>query len=60
MQNSTMGNPYIVRSVDLNSFYFPDKTAIRGGAEIGLLSLRLSVSRGPLLEDFLLAPYSRR
>jgi len=31
-------------------------TAVRSGAEIGLLSLRLSVSQGASLGDFLLAP----
>ena len=31
-------------------------TAARSGAEIGLLSLRLSVSQGASLGDFLLAP----
>ena len=33
-----------------------DRATIRSGAEIGLLSLRLSVSQGAPLGDFLLAP----
>jgi len=33
-----------------------DRTAVRSGAEIDLLSFRLSVSQGSLLGDFLLAP----
>ena len=40
------------------SFFFPclhDRATVRSGAEIGLLSLRLSVSQGASLGDFLLA-----
>jgi len=33
-----------------------DRATVRSGAEIGLLSLRLSVSQGASLGDFLLAP----
>ena len=33
-----------------------DRTVVRSGAEIGLLSLALSVSRGVSLGDFPLAP----
>jgi len=33
-----------------------DRAIVRKGAEIGLLSLRLSVSQGASLGDFLLAP----
>ena len=36
-------------------FYYNDKTAVKSGAESGLLSLRLSVSQGASLGDFLLA-----
>ena len=34
----------------------PRRCPVRSGAEIGLLSLRLSVSQGASLGDFLLAP----
>ena len=34
----------------------PDRTAVKSGEEISLLSLRLSVSQGTSLGDFLLAP----
>jgi len=37
------------------SSYVHDRTAVRSGAEIGLLTLRLSVSQGASLGDFLLA-----
>jgi len=33
-----------------------DRATVRSGAKIGLLSLRLSVSQGASLGDFLLAP----
>ena len=33
-----------------------DRATVRSGAEIGLLSLRLSVYQGASLGDFLLAP----
>ena len=33
-----------------------DRATVRSGAEIGLLRLRLSVSQGASLGDFLLAP----
>ena len=33
-----------------------DRAAVRSGAEIGLLGLRLSFSQGASLGDFLLAP----
>jgi len=33
-----------------------DRATVRSGAEIGLLSLRISVSQGASLGDFLLAP----
>jgi len=36
--------------------YFHDRTAVRSGAEIVLLRLRLNVSQGASLGDFLLAP----
>jgi len=42
-----------------NSFFFSclhDRATVRSGAEISLLSLRLSVSQGASLGDFLLAP----
>ena len=35
--------------------YLHDRAIVRGGAEIGLLSLRLSVSQGESLGDFLFA-----
>ena len=38
------------------SFYLCDRAAVRSGVEIGLLSLRLSVSQSASLGDFLLAP----
>jgi len=34
----------------------PSRCPVRSGAEIGLLNLRLSVSQGASLGDFLLAP----
>jgi len=36
--------------------YLHDRTAVRSGAEIGLLRFRLRVSRGVSLGDFLVAP----
>jgi len=39
-----------------SSSYPHDRMAVRSGAEIGLLSVRLSVSQGASLGDFLLAP----
>jgi len=43
--------------VPFKSFsYLHDRTAVRSGAEIGLLTLRLSVFQGVLLRCFLLAP----
>jgi len=41
-----------------SSSYLHDRAIGRSGAEIGLLSLRLSVSQGASLGDFLLAPVS--
>jgi len=38
------------------SLYLHDRATVRSDAEIGLLSLRLSVSQGASLGDFLLAP----
>jgi len=38
------------------SSYLHDRATVRSGAEIGLLSLRPSVSQGASLEGFLLAP----
>jgi len=38
------------------SSYLYDRTIVRSGAEIGLLSLTLSVSQGASLGDFSLAP----
>ena len=39
----------------LSSSYLHDRTVVRSDSEIGLLSLRLSVSQGVSLGDFLLA-----
>jgi len=39
-----------------SSFYLHDRAAVRISAEIDLLSLRLSVSQGPSIGDFLLSP----
>jgi len=41
------------------SSYLHDRTAVRCGAEIGLLSLRLSISQCAILGDFQLAPTCR-
>jgi len=42
--------------VFLPSSHLHDRTAVMGGAQIGLLGLRLSVFQGLSLGDFLLAP----
>ena len=48
--------PVIMVYTFSSSLYLYDGTAVRCGAEIGLLSPRLSASQGASLGDFLLAP----
>jgi len=42
--------------IGCTSSYLHDRATVRSGAEIGLMSFRLSVSQGASLGDFLLAP----